>query len=244
LMAPQLTALYFSTNGHNSDGMGTTQNLVDAKIVERVKIYPQDYFSPVTPLGLDQGMRLSINGLSSRTSLCHHFACSWHDDASPYSPRANSFRQAGNVLLANLVNSHLEASSTKRLGAGARLPYSYTHPAVRSEIGRKTDAGLLIDGQRAGTGIYGPYVDLPAGRYIASVILAPNTERSGTAYIDVTYGGGAMRLAERRIEEISASDESFSIPFVAAEAIRDVEIRLFCALDCKVTIDRVEFEAI
>lgn len=83
-MAPQLVALYFAMNGHNVDGMGTTP-LLDAPIVKcGVKIYPQEYFSPVVPYIDGDRAGFVVNGYTRNTALCHHFACSWHTPDSPY----------------------------------------------------------------------------------------------------------------------------------------------------------------
>lgn len=83
-MSPQLTSLYFAHSGHNVDGMGTTPNL-DVPIIHfGVKIYPQDYFSPLTPVMQNGIGTFEINAHTENTVVCHHFSCSWHDQNSPY----------------------------------------------------------------------------------------------------------------------------------------------------------------
>jgi hypothetical protein len=47
--------------------------------------------------------------------------------------------------------------------------------------------------------IYGPYVDLPAGRYDAVIHFDPGTPCSGSAIMDVFAGTGAEQLAQQRI---------------------------------------------
>ena len=83
-MSPQLTALYFAHNGHNVDGMGTTPNLREPVIYHGVKIYPQEYFSPLTPTMRDGIGGFEIDAYTENTTICHHFSCSWHDSDSPY----------------------------------------------------------------------------------------------------------------------------------------------------------------
>lgn len=83
-MSPQLTSLYFAHNGHNVDGMGTTPNLTEPVIQQGVKIYPQEYFSPLTPVMKDGHGEFEIDAFTENTSICHHFSCSWHDAESPY----------------------------------------------------------------------------------------------------------------------------------------------------------------
>ena len=84
LWAPQLTALYFFEHDHHVDGMGTSPNLDYPIVAARVKIYPQDYFSPIVPETQANGDLFTINGYTERTVICHHFACSWHDSKSLY----------------------------------------------------------------------------------------------------------------------------------------------------------------
>jgi hypothetical protein len=42
-------------------------------ITKNIKIYPQDYFSPVTTYNND----MMISAFSKNTCLCHHFAATW-----------------------------------------------------------------------------------------------------------------------------------------------------------------------
>lgn len=83
-MSPQLTSLYFASNGHNVDGMGTTPNLDSPVILHGVKIYPQEYFSPLTPVMHGNKGGFEIDAYTCNTAICHHFSCSWHDTDSPY----------------------------------------------------------------------------------------------------------------------------------------------------------------
>ncbi len=102
LWAPQLTALYFFDQGWNPDGMGTSPNLDHPVVAARVKIYPQEYFAPISPSNV-HGELFHINALTEKSCLCHHFACSWHDIHSMYSGHKESFSRTGNVLLKDLV---------------------------------------------------------------------------------------------------------------------------------------------
>jgi len=83
-MSPQLTSLYFAHHGHNVDGMGTTPHLETPVIQHGVKIYPQEYFSPLTPVMRNNKGGFEIDAYTENTSICHHFSCSWHDADSPY----------------------------------------------------------------------------------------------------------------------------------------------------------------
>lgn len=102
-MAPQLTALYFAKNGYNEKGMGCSPNKKEPFVVDGVKIYPQDYFSPLSPSSPPGSF--VIDGFTDNTCICHHFACSWQDDDSPYKKNTNS------PLLKDLI---------KQLGVGEK----------------------------------------------------------------------------------------------------------------------------
>lgn len=84
-MAPQLTALYFCSNGYNVDGMGSCPNLDTTTIIHRIKIYPQDYFSPLSPAPKNTFV---IDAATENTCICHHFSCSWHDSSSEFKKNA------------------------------------------------------------------------------------------------------------------------------------------------------------
>lgn len=101
LMAPQLTALYFATKGWNIDGMGSSPNLDNPVIRAGVKIYPQEFFSPMTP-HVENGVgRFIIDSFTDKSCLCHHFSCSWHDESSPYKKTSNI--HAENIRIAQLI---------------------------------------------------------------------------------------------------------------------------------------------
>lgn len=116
LWAPQLTALYFHDRGHNVGGMGATPQLEMPAVQCGVKIYPQDYFSPLTPLAGNDGGLFTLNGYTERTALCHHFACSWHDATSAYASHAASMSGGSNTLLADLLKGKAARAAKRSAG--------------------------------------------------------------------------------------------------------------------------------
>lgn len=110
-MAPQMTALYFAAKGWNVDGMGSTPNLEHPVTRTGVKVYPQEYFSPMTPHIEDGVGGFIIDGFTERTCLCHHFSCSWHDESSPYKRAAKSSEQ--NVKIAELMTAPVENDKSR-----------------------------------------------------------------------------------------------------------------------------------
>jgi hypothetical protein len=83
-MSPQLSALFFAYSGHNVDGMGTTPQLDVPKVLHGVKVFPQEYFSPLTPAERDGKPSFTLDSYTQNTAICHHFSCSWHESDSPF----------------------------------------------------------------------------------------------------------------------------------------------------------------
>jgi mannosyltransferase OCH1-like enzyme len=103
LMAPQLTSLYFATHGWNPDGMGSLSHLETPTVVAGVKIYPQEWFSPMKP-HFENGIgSFVIDSYTDKTCICHHFSCSWHDEDSPYKAKSSKGLLL-NELVQNLNN--------------------------------------------------------------------------------------------------------------------------------------------
>ncbi len=113
-MAPQLTALYFTSRGFNRDGMGALPNLESPSVIDGVKIYPQEWFSPIRPQLIEGKGAFVIDAKTSNTCLCHHFSCSWHEPDSPYA-RANQGPN-GYALLDELLLDHSAPEQKKTTG--------------------------------------------------------------------------------------------------------------------------------
>ncbi len=107
MMAPQLTALYFAQHGFNmKDGMGNYPMLKEPTVLHGVKIYPQEWFSPMTPIAKNGVGHFIIDSYTQNTCICHHFSCSWHDDSSIY--KRKGLEVENNLLLAELAEIQKE----------------------------------------------------------------------------------------------------------------------------------------
>ncbi|WP_165943392.1 class I SAM-dependent methyltransferase [Roseicella aquatilis] len=114
-------------------------------------------------------------------------------------------------------------------------------PRLRSLVGRPERGAILLDGQ-AGTGLYGPYITLPAGTYLARLRLRDGGPGLGRASMDVACDTGRHILAERRIEpDLGAdADGAYALPFGAAREMPAVEVRLFCEEGFRAAVEAVE----
>lgn len=93
LPIPDLVRLYFieleKTTGEQVSKDGLFFTVTDPVVLDRIKIYPQDYFSPLT----ERNSRKVIMSFSDNTCLCHHFAATWKQgDAGE--KRAKTLEQA------------------------------------------------------------------------------------------------------------------------------------------------------
>ncbi|CAE6845229.1 hypothetical protein R69746_07105 [Paraburkholderia aspalathi] len=208
--APQLVALYFANKGHHVDGMGTSPNIDSPMIVANTKIYPQDWFSPLAPTG-NPAQPFVLNGLSENTSLCHHFACSWHDVGSIYLDHSRTKGGQANTLLKDIANP----KEFQYSGDGTRL---------NTVIGIKSGTKILTN-RTAGHLVYGPYIDLEKGKYKLSYTFDNQKSLKDTA-VDVTASAGEITVVTSTPVQMLDSEKNFSIEFEANAPLEKVEFRV------------------
>jgi hypothetical protein len=95
-----------------------------------------------------------------------------------------------------------------------------------------------------GAALYGPYVDLPAGRYEAAIRFDPNMPCCGGAMMDVCAGVGAERLAEHWVsaDQILSGDMSARLAFSCPHPSHAVEVRLLVDGEFSAAIVSVEID--
>jgi 2-polyprenyl-3-methyl-5-hydroxy-6-metoxy-1,4-benzoquinol methylase len=114
--------------------------------------------------------------------------------------------------------------------------YDASSPAVLTAVGQRDADGIRLSGVR-GVALYGPYVDLPAGSYVARVAFAGDA-LSGRALMDVSCDAGANILTSRQI----ASARDAEIRFSSKNDLSKVEIRLFAEGEFRAHITEVTIE--
>lgn len=126
--------------------------------------------------------------------------------------------------------------------AEAVFRYPATDTSLHTHAGLRLDGNIVVDNASSGTALFGPYVDLPAGRYSASIHLAAGTTIHGTAHMDVVCDRAGRTLAAQRI--VAGGREGRAGPiqlaFASEVEMRGVEIRLTCVEAFKVSIAEVE----
>ncbi|MBC8739244.1 hypothetical protein F6X40_21075 [Paraburkholderia sp. UCT31] len=208
--APQLVALYFANNKHNVDGMGTSPNLDAPIVVANTKIYPQDWFSPLCPTG-NPAQPFILNGLSENTSLCHHFACSWHDAGSIYLDHSRTKGGQANTLLRDIAKPK-------------EFEYSEDAAQLQTAIGIKSGNRILTN-RSAGHLVYGPYINVKKGKYKLSYTFDDHKSLKDTV-VDVTAGAGEILVVKSTPINKLDREKTFSLEFEVHEALEGVEFRL------------------
>ncbi|MGL4561616.1 MAG: polysaccharide pyruvyl transferase family protein, partial [Brevinema sp.] len=87
-IAPALLSLYFYDKGSQKTPVGTVMN-TSPQIFSKVKVYPQDFFSP-----LSYGIPIKIKRVTENTCLCHHFGATWvNKDHQAFSNQKNMIKR-------------------------------------------------------------------------------------------------------------------------------------------------------
>ncbi len=102
--------------------------------------------------------------------------------------------------------------------------------------------GLLTADGDVGYIIWGPYINLQAGHWRATINVKADTENCGAVIIDICQNYGRDVVAKRDIDLMSTNRaEQYSLDFVLRDRAVNVEVRLFGVTPTSVTISSVEF---
>lgn len=219
--APQLVGLYFASQGHNKAGMGTSPSMEAPKVIKRVKVYSQDWFSPLSPHG-DPGRPFLLNGLSENTCVCHHFACTWHDESSPYVQRSRESGGQSNVMLKQLIEA--EDRRIQQL-ASKEMYFSVEEGRLSTVVGVYANGTISCQGS-AGCLVHGPYIDLAPGRYEVQFDLR-NVISGGDLNVDVICDFGENCIYRGAVMIEGGSEPHLSFSLSADRVLHNVEFRLF-----------------
>jgi ubiquinone/menaquinone biosynthesis C-methylase UbiE len=111
--------------------------------------------------------------------------------------------------------------------SAAQFRFPANSPKLRSKIGRREEKGIVLENALAGMALFGPYLDLPAGRYRARIGFA-DAAANGRAVMDVTCDNGRKALAKRDLVFSNGKPATAELEFSSAAACSGVEVRLAC----------------
>lgn len=120
--------------------------------------------------------------------------------------------------------------------AAARWVYAGGDAKLQTNTGTRQGDTIVFAGAASGTGLYGPYLDLPPGRYRARIMFQPGAPRDGRASADVVCGDGGTRLADCS----AGRGDVVELDFTATGDITGVEVRLFTRRGFTATVTGVE----
>jgi FkbM family methyltransferase len=122
------------------------------------------------------------------------------------------------------------------------LRFSPDESSLGTLIGKRTAGAIVIDRCDKGAALYGPYIGLRAGDYLASVRLDGQKKLAGSALMDVVYARGEATVASAELDlrEAAGGRAVLELPFTLGHAVPDIEVRLQCLQQVSATILGVE----
>ena len=120
--------------------------------------------------------------------------------------------------------------------------YWASHPRMQTQVGYPMGRGLATTGKE-GALLYGPYISLPAGSYVATV-LGEGFGRQGLdeAYWDVTWSKGAVATPPLPLNRSRGgkSGELGNVRFDLTSFADEVEVRLFVGAKSNLRVDGIK----
>ncbi len=221
--APQLVGLFYTTRGLNAAGMGTTPQLESPIIAANVKIYPQEWFSPLAPTG-DPRAPFDLNALTDNTALCHHFACSWHDLDSIYLEHSQTQGGQANITVSEILST-----------VGMRFKGDDVRLSTIS--GRKVGSKVSTEG-RDGVLLFGPYVTIRRGRYRVTFGVEDIVSLEG-ASVDVVGNKGKTTIVPMLPLSLIEHDGQYWIDFELESELQEAEFRLYTRAESEFSVSEL-----
>ncbi len=123
------------------------------------------------------------------------------------------------------------------------LRYLGNSPRLYTGVGSQRDDTIVLENCTAGCGLYGPYVNLPRGRYHAFVRFAAHGRHQGHGLIDVCQGMDAQIITSARFDLGKANgSREIGINFRLPAQVSQCQVRLHCAAGVSATIESLEIE--
>lgn len=124
-----------------------------------------------------------------------------------------------------------------------RLEIGAGDAAVCSPVTERVGGRLVLDGsQREGHVLWGPYVDLGAGRWEAQIRLVEKSGRGGRIRADVCTEGGTKIVSERELDLGTLAGDVISVPFTLAEGASRIEARIYARTPVTLSIAAIVFQ--
>jgi hypothetical protein len=124
------------------------------------------------------------------------------------------------------------------------LVYQGDNPRLYTTVGVKRGSKIILERCAVGCGLYGPYVNLPKGRYYASMRFASGEQPLGCGTIDVCRNMDAQVIASVPFDlgKLTKGAKEIGIAFDLHQAVLWCQVRMHCAAGVSATIEGLEIE--
>lgn len=122
------------------------------------------------------------------------------------------------------------------------LVFDAAGDGLKTNVGVKAGGVIRMVNARRGFGLYGPYITLTPGAWIARLYLEPAHARCGRAAFDVSAESATIMLGFAALDLDLRDQTVVELPIYLDRALSGIETRLFCAKGACMAIQRVEFE--
>jgi FkbM family methyltransferase len=121
------------------------------------------------------------------------------------------------------------------------LKFSPGESCLHTGIGRKVEDRIVVENCSKGTVLYGPYINLGPGEYLAAVTFDTDETLAGSVLMDVCTGGSA-RIASARcdLRKVAKGGGRAELRFALEQSVTGLEIRVFCVKNVSATVHAVE----
>ena len=143
LISPKLAQLYFLDQGEFVETKGFCGDISEPIIKCGVKIYPKDYFSP-----LSVGLAPVLEDLSPNTTLAHHCASSWWESGSRFDKHKQAFQQYQPLLSDYVARSKSPRFILKTLPKRLFIKLCFPHGSRRRAWAKSLAQKLVSFGLR------------------------------------------------------------------------------------------------
>lgn len=132
-----------------------------------------------------------------------------------------------------MITVHIEpyAKARRYLGNDSRL---------LTQCGKNEESTVATNGKE-GFLIYGPYMQLSAGHYLARISLMIKTDLSGV-WVDVSGLGGTQQFARTEAASKLNNNNEIVVPFELLGHCDDLEVRLWVIADSEIAVEALSIE--
>jgi 2-polyprenyl-3-methyl-5-hydroxy-6-metoxy-1,4-benzoquinol methylase len=117
--------------------------------------------------------------------------------------------------------------------------YTASRGHLFSDIGEKNKSGALVATGNSGYLIFGPYIELPKGKYKATFLIETSAPIRGIVDIDVAIDAGTRIINSRTVDLNLEPMGGLNIEFSLAAHSKNVEVRIRCHDGAHLTVSEL-----